>query len=368
MKLTTYQVNHPDIVDRVKALLFSLRETGATVSLVGARGVMLAVIRTRAPEILEKRFSDGSTFRASDSYMRKWLHETLHWSQRKATQAAQKRPQDWEDQCERSFFRKVYTIKEEDIPAFLWVNSDQTQCVYAPGDKMTWAETGSKQVPLIGGEEKRAFTVMVSIASDGTVLPMQAIYAGKTKRSRPSATAPNYKNLIDAGFLIQESGTTTYWSNMNTMKDFVNKILAPYFDKCKVDHNLPLSQHSLWTIDVWSVHRSGEFRGWMKKTHPMIILDYVPGGCTSVAQPCDVGIQRPFKLSLKRSYHEDVVTEVMDQLDSGAAVVDFDTHIGMLRDRSTRWIWNAYKAINNMNLVEKVRLFLRKNISYDLPS
>jgi hypothetical protein len=327
---------------------------------------MLAVIQTQAPEILEKKFSDGSAFRASDSYMRNWLHETLHWSQRKATQAAQKRPQDWEDQCERSVFRKVYIIKEEDIPAFLWVNSDQTQCVYAPGDKMTWAEMGSKQVPLIGGEEKRAFTVMVSVASDGTVLPMQAIYGGKTKRSRPSATAPNYKNLIDAGFLIQESGTATYWSNINTMKDFVNEILAPYSDKCKIDHNLSPSQHSLWTIDVWSVHRSGEFRQWMKKTHPRIILDYVPGGCTSVAQPCDVGIQRPFKLSLKRSYHEDVVREVMDQLNSGAAVVDFDTHIGVLRDRSTRWIWNAYKAINDKNLVKKVRLFLLKNISYDL--
>ena len=68
-----------------------------------------------------------------------------------------------------------------------------------------------------------------------------------------------------------------------------------------------------------------------------------------------------------RSYHEDVVTEIMEQLDSGAAVVDFDTHIGMLRDRSTRWIWNAYKAINNENLVKKVRIFLLKNVGYNLP-
>ena len=113
--------------------------------------------------------------------MQKWLHETLHWSQQKATQAAQKRPQDQEDQYERSFFRKVYTIKEEDIHAFLWVNLDQTQCMYVPGDKMTWAKTGSKQVPLIGGKEECAFTVMASIASDGTVLPMQAIYADKRK-------------------------------------------------------------------------------------------------------------------------------------------------------------------------------------------
>jgi hypothetical protein len=44
------------------------------------------------------------------------LHKTLSWSVRKATQAAQKRPANWEAQCEKSFFRKAYIIKERDIP------------------------------------------------------------------------------------------------------------------------------------------------------------------------------------------------------------------------------------------------------------
>jgi hypothetical protein len=320
---------------------------------------MLATILTRVPEVFEKKFRDGSTFRASDTFMRRWLHETMKWSQRKATQAAQKKPLDWENQCEKSFFRKAYLIKEEDIPAALYVNSDQTQVVYAPGDKMTWAETGSKQVPLIGGDEKRAFTILVSIACNGAVLPMQAIYSGKTQRSRPTKTAPHYNNLINAGFMLQESGTGTYWSNLETMKDFVDSILAPYFNTTKLDLKLPPSQKSLWSIDVWSVHRSKAFRDWMKQTHPNIILDFIPGGCTSVAQPCDVGIQRLFKLSIKRSYHEDVVSEVMRQLESKATIVDFNTHVGAMRDRSTRWIWNAYQAINNESLVKKVR-----NVSY----
>ena len=211
---------------------------------------MLGAILTQAPDILMKKFADGSTFRASDSFMRRWLHDSMRWSRRKATQAAQKKPLDWEPQCEKSALRKAHLIKEEDVPPELWVNSDQTQAVYAPGDKMTWAETGSKQVPVIGAEEKRAITILVSVASDGAVLPMQAIYSGKTDRSRPSKNAPKFKDLIDAGFLLQESGTTTYWSNIQTMKDFVNKILAPYFNKIKAELNLLPSQKSLWTIDV----------------------------------------------------------------------------------------------------------------------
>lgn len=339
-------------------MLKSIRDTGAGLSVVTARGILLGTIIVNAPEIFDKKFVDGSQFRASDSFMRHWLHEAMNWSWRKATRAAQKKPANWEDQCEKSFYRKAYLIKEEDIPAALYVNSDQTQVVYAPGDKKTWAVKGSKQVELIGEDEKRAFTVLVSVACDGTLLPMQAVYSGKTKRSRPSQSSPHYEDLVNLGFLLQESGTKTYWSNFETMQDFVNQILAPYFDNTKARLGLPSSQMSIWSIDVWSSHRSEQFRTWMSVTHPFIILDYVPGGCTSVAQPCDVGIQRPFKLSIVRSYHEDIVNEVVGQLKEGVDVVKFDDRVGILRNRSPRWIWNAYQAINKPALVKKVSLRL----------
>jgi hypothetical protein len=82
-----------------------------------------------------------------------------------------------------------------------------------------------------------------------------------------------------------------YWSNQKTMQLFVDHILAPYFEETKVKLGCPAHQKSLWTIDVWSVHRSNEFLDWMSAKHPTIIVDFVPGGCTGVAQPCDVGIQ-----------------------------------------------------------------------------
>jgi hypothetical protein len=138
------------------------------------------------------------------------------------------------------------------------------------------------------------------------------------------------------------------------MKDFVNRILAPYFNKKKAKLNLPPSQKSLWMIDVWSVHHSKEFRSWMRTNHPNIILDFVPGGCTGVAQPCDVGIQRLFKLSLKRSYHEDVVNDIVDQLKAGNKFPSIDTRLAVIRDQSVRWLWNAYQSINNVDLVKKV--------------
>ncbi|KAH9955280.1 hypothetical protein BGW80DRAFT_1135035, partial [Lactifluus volemus] len=65
---------------------------GATVNLITARAIIVATILHMKPDILEQKFKDGSTFRASDSFVRKFLHGLLSWSLRKATQAAQKLP------------------------------------------------------------------------------------------------------------------------------------------------------------------------------------------------------------------------------------------------------------------------------------
>jgi hypothetical protein len=223
---------------------------------------------------------------------------------------------------------------------------------------MTWAERGANQVSLTGTDEKRAFTLMVSVASDGTLLPFQAVYQGLTNRSCPSASSPNYQNAIAAGFQLVYSGTNTYWSNQQTMKLFVNDILAPYYDNKKKALGLPKDQKSLWQIDVWSVHRSNGFRYWMRVTHPTIILYFVPGGCTGVHQPCDVGIQRPLKLSTKRSYHEDVVEEMLVQIDKKSEIFTIDDRIMILRNRSVRWLWNAYNSVNKKEIVQKVSLTL----------
>ena len=53
----------------VKEQLECLHENHAQVTLVTARGIMLAVVISKAPELLEKKFADGSRFCASDSFV-----------------------------------------------------------------------------------------------------------------------------------------------------------------------------------------------------------------------------------------------------------------------------------------------------------
>ncbi|KAJ6622144.1 hypothetical protein B0H10DRAFT_1715538, partial [Mycena sp. CBHHK59/15] len=85
--------------------------------------------------------------------------------------------------------------------------------------------------------------------------------------------------------------------------------IVPYFEDVKKKLGLPPTQVAVWKIDCWSAHKSKDFRDWMKKNHPYIIVLFIHGGCTSITQPLDVGIQRLMKLSIKHSAHRDIVEE-----------------------------------------------------------
>ncbi|THU87638.1 hypothetical protein K435DRAFT_821867 [Dendrothele bispora CBS 962.96] len=248
---------------------------------------MIAVITERAPQLFDHELGDGTRFRCTESF----------WSLRTGTRTAQKHPANWKDIVEAAFLREASCIRDYNIPAALRVNTDQTQSVYAPGTKTTWNEKGVKQVDISGKDDKRAFTLVPSISASGEVLPMQAIYKGYTTQSCPSPHTPAYIEAQKLGFSLEPSGTETYWSTLETMKNLVNKIIAPYFEASKAKLGMSEEekkhQHSIWKIDCWSVHRSDEFLTWMKRHHPNIIILFVPGNCTSVFQPLDHQAVRP---------------------------------------------------------------------------
>ncbi|KAJ7300583.1 hypothetical protein DFH08DRAFT_999627 [Mycena albidolilacea] len=141
---------------------------------------------------------------------------------RKGTKAAQKLPANWEDAYETAFLRHAKLIKDHRIPDALIVNSDQTGIVYLPGSRLTWADRGAKQ--------------------------------GKSSNSTPDAEAPHWSDCNAAGFRFVPSGKTgTHWSNQKTMREFVDDVLAVYFDRQKAALGLNPKRKSLWVIDVWAV-------------------------------------------------------------------------------------------------------------------
>ncbi|KAJ7704109.1 hypothetical protein B0H17DRAFT_886225, partial [Mycena rosella] len=152
--------------------------------------------------------------------------------------------------------------------------------VYQQGSGSTWNQRGAKQVATVGQEEKRALMLVPSISASGVLLPMQAVFNGRTMVSCPSPSSARYDEAISLGYSMVYSGTRTYWSNHNTMHALTDEVIAPYFERVKMELGLPESQMSIWEIGCWSVHKSKEFMAWMKLHHPGIIVIFVPGGCT----------------------------------------------------------------------------------------
>ncbi|KAF8322788.1 uncharacterized protein EI90DRAFT_2936860 [Cantharellus anzutake] len=129
------------------------------------------------------------------------------------------------------------------------------------------------------------------------------------------------------------------------MKSFVTNILVPYFSAKKGHLSLDPVQECIWQLDIWSVHASLEFWSWIFDNYPWIILDYVPGGCTGLWQPCDVGVQCLLKLMVKQSQQTTIAREIHSH--AGPSDISLDTRLGMLRNRVPATLVDAYHLINN---------------------
>ncbi|EUC54439.1 DDE superfamily endonuclease, partial [Rhizoctonia solani AG-3 Rhs1AP] len=348
-------VEYPEMVATLKERLVGLRVTGTPLDTATIRGFMIATISERAPELFERKVSEDKQFRCSSEFIRSFLHNELDWSLRRPTQAAQKVPANVKEVLMKAFLRMACAVRDENIPSYCIVNSDQTQVVYSAGTQYTWHKQGDKQVPVLGKEEKRAFTLLVGVSNDGQLLPLQAIYQGMSSASLPHRNASGYAEAIANHVFFVASMTTTYWSTLQTMKDYVDLILVPYFQRVISIHGLPGDQRCIWQIDVWSVHRSEKFRDWLATNYPWIILQYVPGGCTGLFQACDVGLQKIAKAAIRQRSLADIINETTMALRNGADPTTLvnDKSIGTLRNRSVTWINEAIRAIDKPKLIQK---------------
>jgi len=303
---------------QIKVALQSLQQNSVRLDLASICGIMIGIITTKAPALFEVTVTRKvqsnyiwDHFQCWESFVKKFLREQMGWSLHGATHSGKKMPENITQVLTDASLRLVSTISEHEVPEPLSVNSDQTGVTYGAGALQTYAPIGSKQVEVIGKDEKWAFTLMVGISMSGEVLPFQAIYAGRSPLSLPSKDAPSYdKATQELNFHLEFSGNDTYWSTMTTMQSYVTNILALYFQSHCKRLKLP-DQLCIWQIDCQSVHQSLEFRRWMRKHYPWIQIHYVPANCTGLFQPCDVGIQQVLKLAIRRTVLKDVVDDTM---------------------------------------------------------
>ena len=109
----------------------------------------------------------------------------------------------------------------------------------------------------------------------------------------------------------------------------------------------------IWLIDYWSVHISKEFREWMKNNYPQIHVLYIPANCTSIYQPADVIIQRPFKHVFRQEFNKYTMSMITNQIETNSNIkVDFK--MSTLKPLLCSWLFTSWLSVCNKQEMVKV--------------
>lgn len=146
---------------------------------------------------------------------------------------------------------------------------------------------------------------------------MQVIFAGKTTRCLPKADIRGpYENVqkwhitfsatvcqrvkISAFILSDSLFFLQHWSDETSMRQYVDRILVPYFVDERKRLQLPSDQWCIAILDCWSIHKMSWLVDLLKANR--IAPVFVPGGTTGDNQPQDLSVNRPFKAQARDQF------------------------------------------------------------------
>ena len=136
--------------------------------------------------------------------------------------------------------------------------------------------------------EKNRITATLCCSASGKMLPPFVVFKGKTKRGIRKVPVPH-----DVVCTTQVKG----WMDEERMLERIQKVWAPYVD----------GNRALLSLDRFSGHLTDKVKDALDKCGTKMLV--IPGGCTSVLQPLDVSINKPFKAYIRQSWCECMVTE-----------------------------------------------------------
>ncbi|CAM6129979.1 unnamed protein product [Calypogeia fissa] len=323
-------------------LLNSLRNADVGLNSFLIQMQLRAFVQVKCPEVL---LEFGGKHEISRPYVRYFVRTKMGWSFRCTTTNASKLPTNWQAQGDAVTHRIAYLVHAYRIPECLVVNGDQTGMRVMPvGAERTYTLQGARDVTVAGKNDKRQVTLLMACSAEGDLLPVQMIFKGKKPVVLPRGQAS--KQLRDAGWHL--TMTYNHWSQLESMQEWIELLYLPYVaQKCE-ERGLDVRvQKSVLLLDCYSVHKSLAFRDWLKKTYPLICLLFIPGGCTSKLQPCDVVLQRPFKCAVHQNFMKFAVNTMAGQMNRGVNVENARLEIGIaaLRNHLCGWLLSAWTQI-----------------------
>jgi hypothetical protein len=210
-----------------------------------------------------------------------------------ATHTAQKHFKETERES-RDFIgmmrAKLHGRNKDDI-----VNMDQTPIFYSFHSRTTLEAVGSRtiQVRASTNDTKRV-TVAATVTASGKMLTPFMIFRGAANGRIVKNEFQTYP--VDGKYACQAKA----WMDEVNMHLWIDLVLKPYND-AKEERD-PGGQPLVLILDSYRVHMIGSV---VNKLNQMgIEVIHIPGGCTYLCQPVDVGINKPLKAAMRAKWEE----------------------------------------------------------------
>ena len=225
-------------------------------------------------------------------------------------------------------------VKLNSIPPELVLNADQTPSSYVSVGRQKMAAHGSKSVPIAGLSDQRNITLTFVVTLAGDFLPMQIIYAGKTKQSQPCGF------VFPKGFSISQN--PQHWSNERETLKLIDEVFNPYVINKRKELKLPPTQKALVIWDVFKGQMTDTVKS--KLTSLSIELVAVPANMTHFFQPLDLTVNGSARKLAKKDFIKYYSSAVQQQHESGKSAEDIevDLRLSIIKPLHAQWLVNIY--------------------------
>jgi hypothetical protein len=171
------------------------------------------------------------------------------------------------------------------------LNMDQTPVPFTFNEKRTLEIVGKRTIHIRKStNDTKRVTCALTVTASGRVLTPMLVFKGVPGgriEKREFASFPN--NVI---YACQGNA----WMDESAMILWVDKILKPYVETAP-DGIVPVL-----FLDSYRCHMMASV---VQRIQDLgVEVEHIPGGCTSLCQPVDVGVNKPFKTRMKRLWEE----------------------------------------------------------------
>ena len=202
-----------------------------------------------------------------------------------------------------SYFKELNEYIEAKKPTKIY-NMDEMCVFFELSHDTTLEIKGKKTIETFStGKDKERVTLIITAASDGTLLPPLLLFKAPKPRSKTFKDHPDKEDMEfhdkKTQRLIDESGLTALrsysgWNNKRLMKEY----FIPYFKTYSVNNSLLLlDNHGSHTAD--STVKAFE-------ENEIKVINLAPN-TTCISQPVDVGVGGVIKGKIKNFFEEWVV-------------------------------------------------------------